>query len=108
MIRKVVNIMEKIWEITIIVVPTICSALCTFLTVRAENKVNRKDNIEKAMMFLLRGELRELYNRCMEAGKISDYDLGSFEEMYDVYHSLGWNSVGTVWKNDLEKLERSQ
>lgn len=58
------------------------------------------------MMLLLRGELREFHKRCMDEGCISDDDLGSFEEMYEVYHSLGGNGVGTVWKNDLEKLER--
>lgn len=57
-------------------------------------------------MLLLRGELREFHKRCMAEGKISDDDLGSFEEMYSVYHALGGNGVGTVWKNDLEKLER--
>lgn len=59
-------------------------------------------------MLLLRGELREFHKRCMSEGKISDEDLGMFEEMYDVYHSLGGNGIGTVWKEDLEKLERKR
>lgn len=98
--------MEKIWEIVILVIPIVCSATCTFLTVRAENRVKKKGNSEKAMMLLLRRELREFHKQYMDSGKISDTELGTFEEMYDVYHNLGGNGVGTVWKNDLEKLER--
>lgn len=60
------------------------------------------------MMLLLRGQLRSLHDRFMKRGNISDEDLGSFEEMYEVYHTLGGNGIGTVWKNDLEKLERSK
>lgn len=98
--------MEKIWEILILVIPIVCSATCTFLTVRAENKVKKKGNSDKALMMLLRRELREFHERYMAVGKISDDELGTFEEMYEVYHNLGGNGVGTVWKNDLEKLER--
>lgn len=82
--------------------------MCAFLTVRAEHKVKKKGNAEKAMMLLLRGELREFHRRFMSKGYISDDDLGSFEEMYEVYHNLGGNGIGTVWKNDLEKLERKR
>lgn len=59
-------------------------------------------------MLLLRCQLRNLHDRFMNKGNISDEDLGSFEEMYEVYHGLGGNGIGTVWKNDLEKLERSR
>lgn len=88
-------------------IPTICSGLCTFLTVRSENRLKKKNNHDKAMMLLLREQLRYSHERFIHRGNISGEDLGEFEEMYEVYHALGGNGVGTVWKNDLEKLERS-
>lgn len=57
-------------------------------------------------MLLMRRELRDLHTTYMEKGYISDEELGSFEEIYEVYHGLGGNGVGTVWKTDLERLER--
>lgn len=57
-------------------------------------------------MLLLKRELREIHEDCMRKGVIADYELGLFEEIYEVYHGLGGNGTGTVWKNDLEKLER--
>ena len=70
--------------------------------------MNKKNNNDKAMMLLLRGQLSAFHTKFMSKGNISDEDLGSFEEMYEVYHSLGGNGIGTVWKNDLEKLERKK
>lgn len=80
--------------------------MSTYLVWRAQNVVKKKNNNDKAMMLLLRRELREFHQVHMEAKCISDEDLGTFEEMYDVYHSLGGNGIGTVWKKDLESLER--
>lgn len=57
-------------------------------------------------MVLMRRELRELHDQHMEAGKISPEALGDFNEIYEIYHELGGNGIGTVWKNDVEKLER--
>lgn len=80
--------------------------MCTYLTWRAQNAVKKKNDTDKAMMLLLRRELREFHQKHMANRCISDDELGTFEEMYEVYHNLGGNGVGTVWKNDLEKLER--
>lgn len=84
----------------------ILTAVCTFLVWKAQNTVKKKTGIDKAMMVLMRRELRLLHARHMERGYINDEDLGEFEEVYEVYHSLGGNGQGTVWKNDVEKLER--
>lgn len=98
--------MNKIWEILILIVPVVCSSVCTVLTVRADHKVKKKSNTDKALMFLMKGQMRMRYEKFMADGYIDDADLGTFEEMYEVYHNLGGNGTGTIWKNDLERLER--
>lgn len=68
--------------------------------------MSKKTAADKALMLLMRRELMELHNTHISEGYISDTELGNFEEIYEVYHGLGGNGIGTVWKNDLEHLER--
>ncbi len=84
----------------------VLTGLSSYMVWHAQNVVKRKTNNDKAMMLLMRRELRELHDKHMEDGYISSDDLGEFEEIYEVYHGLGGNGVGTVWKNDVERLER--
>lgn len=85
----------------------VLTAVCTFFVWKAQQTVKKKTGTEKGMMILMRRELRMLHDHHMSNGKISTEDLGEFEEIYEIYHNLGGNGIGTVWKNDVEKLERS-
>lgn len=88
------------------VVSVILTGVSTFLVWHLQNREKKKNNSDKAMMLLMRRELRELHDSRMKDGFISSDSLGEFEEIYEVYHNLGGNGVGTVWKEDVEKLER--
>lgn len=82
--------------------PVVFTGISTYLVWRFQNK--HKGN--KAMMILMRRELRELHEKHMAAGSISSEELGEFQEIYEVYHELGGNGTGTVWKKDVEGLNR--
>lgn len=88
------------------IICVILTGLCTYLVWFMQNHEKNKKNGDKAMMILMRRELRELHDKHMKEGHISPHQLGEFEEIYDVYHALGGNGTGTVWKEDVEKLER--
>lgn len=83
------------------------TAVAGYLTWLAQQTYKKKQADNKALMILMRRELRELHDKYMAEGEISPYSLGEFEEIYQIYHDLGGNGTGTVWKNDVEGLERS-
>lgn len=64
----------------------------------------KMDSLGGGVMMLLRKSLREEHHKHMSRGQISSRRLRDFEETYDIYHTLGGNSIATRWKNDLEAL----
>lgn len=88
------------------IVSVVLTGVSTYMVWHLQNTDKKKKNNDKAMMLLMRRELRELHEKHVSEGFITSEQLGEFEEIYEVYHSLGGNGTGTVWKNDVEKLER--
>lgn len=92
------------------IVSVIVSGLMTMVSGvilwKVQNSDKKKKGSDKAMMLLMRRELRLLHEKWIAKGYVTDIALGEFEEIYEVYHELNGNGVGTVWKNDMEKLER--
>lgn len=88
------------------IICVILTGICTYLVWFMQNREKKKKNVDKAMKVLMRRELRELHDEHMRAGFIKPYQLGEFEEIYEIYHALGGNGTGTIWKEDVEKLER--
>lgn len=64
----------------------------------------KMDSLGGGVMMLLRNSLREEHHKHMSRGQISSCRLRDFEETYDIYHTLGGNSIATRWKSDLESL----
>lgn len=93
-------------EIITAIVSGVMTIVSGVLLYRVQNTDKKKKNGDKAMMILMRRELRLLHEKWMEKGYVTDTALGEFEEIYEIYHSLGGNGTGTVWKTDLENLER--
>lgn len=54
-----------------------------------------KDYADKALVVLLRRDLREMYYSLKNKQTISAEDFNDFEEIYQVYHALGGNGSGT-------------
>lgn len=95
-------------EIVMTVVSIAMTGLSSYLVYVAQTSYKSRKGNDKAMKILMRRELRELHDEHMEKGHITDEALGEFLEIYEIYHELGGNGRGTVWKNDVEKLERRQ
>lgn len=55
---------------------------------------------------LLKAQLKELHREHMKNGSITSEDIVEFNELYTAYHNLKGNGLGTIWKEDIEKLER--
>ena len=65
-----------------------------------------KSTQSKALKILLREELRQLHDKYMKDKYITADDLAEYMEIYETYHALHGNGRGTLWMEDIEKLER--
>lgn len=94
------------------IITTILSAIIAplmgLLVWQMQRLITKKDNDSKALKLLLRVMMEDKHEKYMSQHYINSDDLAGFREMYEVYHSLGGNGRGTVWMNDLEKLERRE
>ena len=60
--------------------------------------------LKKGMAFLLRAELDKAHNGHIEDGYISSSDLEEVKEIYETYHALGGNGVGTKIYEEIKAL----
>ena len=86
---------SEITTVIVAVITPILTAVTSYLVYVM--KTNHKENseAEKAMMILLRRELREQYNVIKSKQSVSIEELEEFDEIYEVYHALGGNGTGT-------------
>ena len=85
------------WSAVIVAVvasPTLTAITNAILTV-LKRKKKKKTPEQKAMIVLLRRELRELYNEIKANNYVTIDELEEFDEIYEVYHDLGGNGRGT-------------
>ena len=95
-------------EIVSTIISTLATSITWLLVWQMQRIVNRKDHSDTALKLLLRVNMEDKHDYHMERGFISSDDLADFQDMYETYHALGGNGRGTVWKNDLERLERRE
>lgn len=88
-------------------VSVVLTAVSGYLVWLAQQRYKTDKKGDKAMMVLLRRELRELHDRYMADGVVTSEQLGEYNEIYDVYKDHGGNGTGTVWYADVNKLRRS-
>lgn len=70
--------------------------------IEAEKELREKNS--KGTMLLLKVQLIEYHDNYMELGEIPSYAYDNFNDMYDVYHSLGGNGMVTKMKQEIEEL----
>ena len=68
-----------------------------------QQKKNRDAN-SRGTMLLLRVQLIEYHDKYMKLGEIPSYAYQNFCEMYDAYHALGGDGMGTKRKNEIEEI----
>lgn len=95
--------MEHVFEVLIVFM----TSLCTFTVWWAQRKIERNDKYKKAMLCVLRNQMDNMHKEYMQKGNISPNVLSAFNEMYELYHNLGGNGIGSLWKEDLNELERT-
>lgn len=91
-----------------IVLPIFSSAVTTLGVWLIQERYKRRDSSTKALRYLMKKELKDIHAKAMSERKISAYELGVFSEIYSIYHEMGGNGTGTVWKNDVERLPRKE
>ncbi|MGO5334359.1 hypothetical protein ACTQZM_07645 [Enterococcus cecorum] len=66
--------------------------------------IKKRDDNSKGTMLLLRVQLIEYHDKYTQKGEIPSYAYQNFCEMYEVYHSLGGNSMITKMKREIDEL----
>lgn len=87
------------------VVSIILTAVCGYLVWYLQQSVGKKDNTSKALMLLLRHELKEYYQLYTDRGYISVEELSEYIELYETYHALGGNGLATKLLEEVKKID---
>lgn len=95
-------------EALITVLSAVVAPLMGLLVWQMQRLITKKDHSDRAMKLVLRVMMEDKHEKFMSQHFINSDELAEFREMYDVYHALGGNGRGSVWKDDLEKLERRE
>lgn len=69
-----------------------------------KQKVRDGQCSNSALKILLLHDLKEDHAKHMQSQSISREDFNSFEQAYDVYHSLKGNGLGTKMFEDIKRL----
>lgn len=88
------------------IAPLILTPLMGVITWLLTRVLEERRTSSSGMKLLLKAELKELHKQHMENGKITSEDVAEFNEIYETYHNLKGNGLGTIWKEDIDKLER--
>lgn len=70
-----------------------------------KNQKKDRDANSKGTMMLLRVQLIEYHDKYMRLGYIPTYAYQNFVEMYDAYHAMGGNGLGTQMYEEIKTLD---
>lgn len=87
------------------IVSIIVTAVSGYIVWYLQQHVNKKDNTSKALMLLLRHELKEYYHTYKNRGYISLSELEEYNEIYETYHALGGNGIATKMLEEVKKID---
>lgn len=93
-------------ELLISVLPVVFTGISTFLVWYGQQIVKTNKSTKSALKVLMRHEMRLMYEKWSEKGHITIDAAAEFDEIYDIYHSLGGNGKGTEIKKQIDRLER--
>lgn len=86
----------------------IATPLLSLVVWQLQRMIQAKENDSRGLKLLLKAQMKEYHDEYIKRGSITSDELADFREMYEVYHSLHGNGQGTIWKDDVEKLERKE
>jgi len=95
------------WSAVIVAVvasPTLTAITNAILTMLKNNKKKQTPE-QKAMIVLLRRELREQYKGIVEKDYVTIEELEEFDKIYEIYHDLGGNGRGTKMYEYVHKMK---
>lgn len=69
-----------------------------------KNQKKYRDANRKGTMLLLKIQLIEYHSKYTEVGYIPSYAYQMFCEIYEAYHELGGNGMGTKMKEEIDEL----
>lgn len=98
--------MSSAVTIVVSVLPIITSAWMGYVIKKAERRLEKQSAEAEALKLLMKRELREIRDKYVPLGEISEDDFVDAEQVYNVYHTLGGNSRGTYWFEQIQKLRR--
>lgn len=87
---------------------TILAPLMGLLIWQLQRVITARGNDSNGIKILLRATLKEYHEKYMNQHYVTADELAEFREMYEAYHKLGGNGRGTVWMDDVDKLERRE
>lgn len=96
---------DAIASIIVAVITPLITAGMGYIVYLLKKKDKDGDNSDKAMMMLLRRELRETYKEMSSKTSITIEELEEFDEIYDVYHELGGNGTGTKMRDYVHQIK---
>lgn len=70
-----------------------------------KNQKKDRDANTKGTMMLLRVQMIEYHDKYMQLGHIPTYAYQNFVEMYEAYHAMGGNGLGTQMFEEIKTLD---
>lgn len=83
----------------------ILSAVTALISANIQKKMNRKSVTDQALMVLLRAELKRDHDEYIKEGSITRDEYSDYSSMYEIYHNMGGNGLGTKLYEDVDKLD---
>lgn len=87
-----------------IALPVVLTALMGYVVWLLKNQKKDRDANGKGTMLLLKVQLIEYHDKYMARGEIPSYVYQNYVDMYDAYHALGGNGMGTKMMHEIEEL----
>ena len=88
--------------------PIILAPMMALLMGQITKLMKSKENDSNGIKILLKSNMRELHAEYIAKGYVTSDELAEFKDMYDAYHNLKGNGRGTIWMEDIDKLERKE
>lgn len=83
------------------------SALVSGIVAIINGRQKSKKGIDKALKFLILGELERQFDKLHQKGRCSRTDMKRFREVYDTYKSLGGDGYADDMLEAIKELEVS-
>lgn len=83
--------------------PIVCSSLCGYMAAQFKRIKRHNENIEQAVVMLLRERMHDIYEKYKTSGQIYTFEAGRFNDLFTVYESMGGNGQVKIWKNEINQ-----